>query len=196
MKRVKALAKRWGDRGEEFTAEDLKLHLNLGVSTRTIAKALKKKGGAKTPTKAKAAAQHVPGAAKAASVDRSALSRLALASCRLPARRSVVGDILEARIHDEYVRQSTVLLSGGEDDDEEEEGEGGDGEEDGEEGGEAGEGAGDREGLLGPPAAARRRARRRAPTSRSRARAAPRSPRARRPAPGTPRRSRPSSTPP
>ena len=47
MKRVKTLAKRWGDRGEEFTAEDLKLHLNLGVSTRTIAKALKKKGKAR-----------------------------------------------------------------------------------------------------------------------------------------------------
>ena len=47
MKRIKALAQRWGDAGEEFTTADIKNHLGLGVSTRTISKALKRKGKAR-----------------------------------------------------------------------------------------------------------------------------------------------------
>ena len=90
LRKQKRKMERWLASFDEADAE--RAVATFGFAKKAAGKWKKKalkKGDAKTPTKAKA--QHVPGAAKAASVDRSALSRLALASCSLPALRSVVG---------------------------------------------------------------------------------------------------------
>ena len=45
MKRIKALANRWADDGEDFSCMDIKLHLGLDVCTTTIMNALTADGG-------------------------------------------------------------------------------------------------------------------------------------------------------